>query len=192
MTDETPDPRPQLRAALDQTQRHVDAVQPAHLDQPTPCAEYDARTLLAHLVAVLRKLTVVGQGGDMTQVTDPADDPVDDWSDAFRCARAEFDQVWLADSMLVTSYALAWGTMTGNGLLDAYAHEFTVHAWDLSRVTGRGDELDPLLAKAAFDWFSRNVPADDRAKDCPFAPPVAVADDANAYTRLAGFVGRSV
>lgn len=47
---ESPDPRPQLGATLDQTQRQVGAIEPADLGGPTPCAEYDVRTLLAHLV----------------------------------------------------------------------------------------------------------------------------------------------
>jgi uncharacterized protein (TIGR03086 family) len=192
MIDGTADPRPQLHAALDQTQRQVDAVQPHHLDRPTPCTEYDARLLLAHLVAVLRKLTIVRQGGDMTQVADPANDATADWAAAFRHARAELDQQWAAETTLSAGYTLAWGTMTGRELLDAYAHEFTVHAWDLARVTGCGEDLDPRLAEAALAWYSLNVPADNRAQPGPFAPAVPVAADADPYIRLAGFVGRPV
>lgn len=186
------DPRPQLGAALDQTQHQVDAIDPADLTQPTPCAEYDVRTLLAHLVAVLRKLEVAGHGGDLTEVTDPADEATDDWRNAFHRARSRLEQIWADDSALGSSYTLPWATMTGHELLDAYAHEFTVHAWDLSRVTSRGNDLDPMLAKAALDWYSRNVPADARSEGGPFGPVVAAADNADIYTRLAAFVGRPV
>lgn len=189
---DVPDPQRQLRAALDQTQRQVAAIQSTDLNQSTPCGEYDVRTLLAHLIAVLRKLEVVGRGGDMARVTDPADDLADDWADVFRRARIDLDQIWAPGSVLDTNYSVPWGSMTGHELLDAYAHEFTVHAWDLSRVTGLDNELDPVLATAALDWYSRNVPADSRPEGGPFAPAVAVADDADEYTRLAGFVGRLV
>jgi uncharacterized protein (TIGR03083 family) len=74
------DPRPGLGAALDQTQRQIDATKPDDFGRSTPCAEYDVKTLLAHLFAVLRTLAVVGNGGDMTQVGDPADDRTDDWA----------------------------------------------------------------------------------------------------------------
>jgi uncharacterized protein (TIGR03086 family) len=100
--------------------------------------------------------------------------------------------VWTPDSTLDTSYTVPWGTMTGREFLVAYAHEFTVHAWDLSRVTGRGSDLDPLLAEAALSWYSLNVPADARPAGGPFAPAVIVDCDADAYSRLAGFVGRHV
>lgn len=150
------------------------------------------RALLAHLVAVLRKVEVVGNGGDMSQVTDPSDDLADDWRNAFRDARANFDRVWMAGSVLDNSYTVAWGTMTGRALLDAYAHEFTVHAWDLAQINGRCYELDPVLADAALHWYSRNVPTNARSASGPFGPVVPVADDADAYTRLAAFVGRAV
>lgn len=192
MTVETTDPRPQLQASLDQTQREVESIQPHQLGLSTPCAEFDVKTLLAHLVAVLRKLAVVGRGGDMTQVADPADDAVADWTAAFRRTRSDFDQVWAVDDKLAEDFRLAWGTMTGSALLDAYAHEFTVHAWDLAQVTGLQRELDPRLAEAALDWYTHNVGEPDRVEGGPFAPAVPVAAEADVYTRLAGYVGRRI
>ncbi len=191
MADGFADPRPQFAAALDQVERQVGAMEPDDFGRPTPCAEYDVCGLIAHVVAVLRKLTVVKNGGDMTQVSDPADDLTGDHSEAFRQARADLEQVWASDSALDDDYTLAWGTMTGQQVLDAYTHEFTVHAWDLSRATDRGGKFDPALAEAALDWFCRNVPAEGRSEGGPFAEPVAVSDDADPYTRLAAYVGRS-
>ncbi|GAA1947884.1 TIGR03086 family metal-binding protein [Amycolatopsis minnesotensis] len=190
--DANQDPRPHLSAALDQTERQLDAIGNADLGLPTPCAEYDLRTLLAHLVGVLRKLTALGNGEGTSQVKDPADDHTDDWGAAFRSARADLERVWAPDSALGKSYTLPWATMTGHELLETYTHEFTVHAWDLSRVTDGGDNLDPVLAEAALDWFTRNLTAEDRGEGGPFAPAVAVADDAEVYLRLAAYVGRPV
>lgn len=164
------DPRTRLAAALDQVELQVAAMTPEDLGQPTPCVEYDVRTLVAHLVAVLRKLGVVGNGGAMTEVPDPAEDVTGGPVAAFRQARADLERVWAPRSTLDAEYALAWGTMSGHELLDAYAPEFTVHAWDLSRATGRGAELDPALAEAALDWYSRYVPAADRREGGPFGP----------------------
>ena len=194
MRDGAPDPRPQLAAALDQIKCQIDEISSADLGKPTPCAEFDVRTLLAHLVAVLRKLAVVRNDGVMADVPDPAVDVAGDETGAFRRARAELERLWASasDAELDVDRTLAWGTMTGRDVLDAYAHEFTVHAWDLSRVTGRGDALDPVLAESALDWYSRNVPADGRGAGGPFGPVVPVADDADPATRLAAFVGRAV
>ena len=78
------------------------------------------RTLVAHLVAVLRKLTVVAGGGDMCAVPDPADDPYAGEGRTFRLARADLDRAWSADATLGDGYALPWGGMSGRQLLDAY------------------------------------------------------------------------
>lgn len=186
------DPRPQLRSALDQLNSIIVALRPTDLERATPCAGFDVRTLLHHLVAVLRKLVTVRSGGDMTLVPDPAVDvAVGQEADTFGRARSELDQAWGDDAGLDDTYTLAWGTMTGRELLEAYAHEFTVHAWDLSQTVGRSEALDPDLAVAALAWFTSNVPAEGREAGGPFAPVVPVADDADPYTRLAGFVGRT-
>lgn len=187
------DPRPTFAASLNQVEHQVDALEPEDMDRPTPCEEYDVRTLIAHLVAVLRKLEVVRHGGDMRQVPDPAVEVDGDAVAALRRARTALDEAWVEAAALDPEYSVAWGTMTGCELLDAYTHEFTVHAWDLAQASGRGPELDPTLAEAAIEWFSSNVPADDRSDEGgPFGPVVPVASGADEYTRLAGFVGRQV
>lgn len=191
-TDMTSDPRPGLAVSLDQVERQIEAMAPDDLSRATPCAEFDARTLIAHLVAVLRKLTVVRAGGEFAGVADPADDLPDDGRSALLHSRAALDRAWTPDAALEARYVLPYGTMTGRELLDAYTHEFTVHAWDLAQVTGREGDLDPALAEAAREWFVRNVPAGERGEGRPFAEPVDVADDAEPYTRLAACVGRSV
>lgn len=194
MTDfvENTDPRPQLGAALDQTEHQIGQLRADDPGRPTPCADYNVEMLLAHILAVIRKIAAVGRGEDMNTVTDPADDVSKDWSDEFRRARTELEETWSVDATLDDSHVLPWGRMTGRDLLDAYAHEFTVHAWDLAQVTGRLNDLDPGLAGVALDWYQRNVPADSRTQDGPFGSVVDVPDDADAYTRLAGYVGRPV
>lgn len=191
MTQAAADPRPQLAASLDQFERLVLALQPDDLARPTPCDDYDVRMLVAHVVAVLRKLTVVKDHADMTRVADPADDVRDREREAFHLARREFDQAWrqAPESELAADYSLAWGTMTGTELLDAYTHEFTAHAWDLAEAIGRG-ELDPGLAEAAIAWFAENVSPGERGEGKPFGAQVPVPDGADAYSRLAGLVGR--
>lgn len=163
-----------------------------HTAIAAPCGDYDVETLLAHVVAVLRKLATVGRGEDMTAVTDPADDVAKRGAAEFLLARADLESVWTNDAALDKLHTVAWGTMTGRELLDAYTHELTVHAWDLARATGRGHDLDPALAEAALEWFTDNVPPGARSEDGPFGPVVEVDHDADIYTGLAGYVGRSV
>ncbi|MEV0650607.1 maleylpyruvate isomerase N-terminal domain-containing protein [Phytomonospora sp. NPDC050363] len=70
MTELADDPRPLFARAVDQAERQVLAVRPGELGGGTPCADYDVRALLGHMVSVLRKLARVGSGLDARDVAD--------------------------------------------------------------------------------------------------------------------------
>ncbi|WP_142053028.1 TIGR03086 family metal-binding protein [Pseudonocardia kunmingensis] len=185
------DPRPLFARSLDQTDQQVAAVCPDELGNPTPCADYDVRALLGHVVAVLHKLARVGAGADVRGAPDVVDGIGDDgWADAVTRARGEVERVWADDRMLERMVTLPWATLPGRDVLDAYAHEFTVHSWDLAHATDRLADLDPDLAAQALEAFPRFAPPEARSEQGSFAPVVPVPDDADAYTRLAAYLGR--
>ncbi|WP_020672428.1 TIGR03086 family metal-binding protein [Amycolatopsis nigrescens] len=188
------DPRPTFARALDQAERQAASVRPDELDNRTPCADYDVRALLGHLVSVLNKLARVGAGADASEVPDVLDDidDIDDtaWAGAFHRARGEVERVWADDALLGQMVTLPWATLPGRVALDAYTHEFTAHSWDLAHATGRLDRLDPDLAVRALEAFSQFAPPEMRSEQGPFGPVVAVPDDAEVYSRLAAYLGR--
>lgn len=185
------DPRPLLRRALDQAEHHICAVRQEELDNPTPCAEYDVRALLGHMVAVLHKLARVGAGADARGVPDVLDGvPDGSWSSVFTQARDEVDRVWADDALLDQMVTLPWATLPGRAALDAYTHEFTAHSWDLAHATGRVADLDPDLAARALDAFPRFAPPESRDGQGQFGPVVPVPDGADVYTRLGAYLGR--
>ncbi|QWF84693.1 maleylpyruvate isomerase N-terminal domain-containing protein [Amycolatopsis sp. CA-230715] len=49
------DPRPPFARSLDQTEYQIAAMRPGEPRKSTPCADYDVRALLGHVVAVLHK-----------------------------------------------------------------------------------------------------------------------------------------
>lgn len=65
-----------------------------------------------------------------------------------------------------------------------------MHGWDLATATGQTAELNPDLGGVALDSARRFVPAEPRGGHVPFGPVVPVPDDADVYTRLAGWLGR--
>lgn len=185
------DPRPLLARALDQAEKQVAAVRPDELNDRTPCADYDVRALLGHMVSVLHKLARVGAGSDARGVPDVVDGIADDgWASAFAQARGEVDRVWADDEKLGSMVELPWATLPGRTALDAYTHEFTVHSWDLAAATRRLAELDPALAARALEAFPEFAPPEARSEQGPFGPAVSVPDDADVYTRLAAYLGR--
>ena len=64
MTNEI-DPRPFYERALTWAGSLVVDVDPALLDGPTPCSEYDVRALLGHLVATVDRARVIGEGANL-------------------------------------------------------------------------------------------------------------------------------
>lgn len=186
------DSRPLLARALDQTERLGTGIRPDQLDEPTPCAEFDVRALLGHVLAVLRRVEHVGRGGDAAEV-DRVITGVLDWPAAFAEARAAVDEVWSDDALLDSTFAVPWAAATpGRDALTVWAQELATHSWDLARATGRTSELDPVLGEAALDIARRYVPEQPRGGDIPFEPVVVVPESADAYTRLAGYLGRAV
>lgn len=185
------DPRPVLVRALDQTEEQIAAVRPDQLTHRTPCADFDVRALLGHVVSVLHKIARVGAGADARDVPDVIDGIDDDgWSGAFTRARGEVERVWADEAMLDRTVTLPWATLPGRAALDAYTHEFTAHSWDLAHATGRVADLDPDLAARALDAFPRFAPPESRDGQGPFGPVVPVPDGADVYTRLGAYLGR--
>lgn len=186
-----PDPRAPLTRALDQIAGLVADTPAAALDRPTPCAEWDVRTLLDHLVGVHRRIAHVGAGGNFADVpSDPEVAPGTHVAE-IAVARADIDRVWVHDdAVLDRVLTVPWGTMPGRFVGFGYVQELTVHAWDLAAATGRTAGLDDELAVAVEDTAHRVLPAEPRGGDIPFGPPVAVTPDAAPYERLVGWLGR--
>ena len=80
--------------ALDETGHLVDTVTPAQLGLPTPCADWDVRALLAHLVGGNLRYAALTRGapvgGGPARGSGPAADLLgDDPASAYRRSAAE-------------------------------------------------------------------------------------------------------
>ncbi len=190
-TQPPPDPRPVHRQAMTQTESVVAAVEPGQLGQPTPCAEYDVRALLSHIVGGLNRVAIAGEGGDALARPARADDvPDDGWLAAYRAASARAAAAWANDARLDAVVELPWGKIPGRFAIAGYIQEILTHGWDLAKATGQPTELDPGLAAWALAGAKRILPPDGRGADVPFGPVVAVSPDAGPYAQLAAWLGR--
>jgi uncharacterized protein (TIGR03086 family) len=189
-----PDPRPLLTRALDQVGDLVAGTPPEALDAPTPCDDWDVRTLLAHLVGVHRRIAHVGAGGLFSEVSSMPEVADDRIAAEVAAARADVDRAWGLDgsdaAVLDREVTVPWGTMAGRFVGFGYVQELTVHAWDLAAATGRTAALDDALAAAVEDTAHRVLPAEPRGGPVPFAAPVPAAPDAAPTTRLVAWLGR--
>jgi uncharacterized protein (TIGR03086 family) len=189
MTNEI-DPRPYYQRALHWANGVVLGVGPAVLDGPTPCSEYDVRTLLGHLVATVDRARGIGEGGDpraMPSVV--ADVPDDGWGEALAVASDKMSAVWADGALLDRPVTVPWGTVPGRAAMWGYVNEALVHGWDLAVATGQDAEADPDLAEAALAGAQAKIPPDRRGGPIPFADVVESAPDAGPTERLANWSG---
>ena len=205
---ENMDPRPLYRRAVAQTETTVAAVTPDQLGLPTPCTEYDVRTLIAHITGGLTRTALVGEGdpealtrpsmallppGETTPPSPPAayGPPDDGWPAAYRAAAYRAAAAWADDTKLDTLFEVPWGKVPGRIALSGYVQEVLAHGWDLAQATGQPTEGDPELANWALAISRRILPPEIRGQEgVPFGPVVEVPADATPYTQLAAWLGR--
>ncbi|MEV0411543.1 TIGR03086 family metal-binding protein [Streptomyces sp. NPDC050448] len=185
------DPRLDLAAAVELAGRTLAAVRPDQYDAPTPCDEFDVRRLSSHLVAVVRRISVIGRGEDPFSVPSFADELADGaWAAAWEPGAREVAEVWADPAVLGRQLRLPMGVLPGAAAAAVYTHELTVHTWDLAIATGQDPDWDPALIERVIAVLRRALPAEARGGRIPFGEVVAVAADAPAIDRLVAWAGR--
>lgn len=183
------------------------AVRPEDTGRPSPCEEFDAAAVRAHLLSVGQRVAVLGRGDDPWAVGDEVDAvPGDDWEAAFRAAAEEIAAAWADDATLERIITLPWMEAPGAATLAMYTSETVVHTWDLARATGQAPTWDDDVVATsfaalqiglpdegrieAFEAARANMPAGAEDFVYPFAAAVAVDDDASGIDRLVAWSGR--
>ncbi|MCX4591803.1 TIGR03086 family metal-binding protein [Streptomyces sp. NBC_01549] len=185
------DPRTSLMKAVALAGRTLAAIRPEQYDSATPCPEYDVRALSNHLVSVLRRVAVVGAGGEFFSVPHFAEDVADgDWAVAWDAAAGDVDAVWSDPAVLDLQVSLPWGSFTGSAMALSYTTEFTLHTWDLATATGQSPEWDPEVLAGPLATMRQTVPAQPRGNPVPFGPVVEVPEDAPDIDKVVGWHGR--
>jgi len=184
------DPRPAYRSALAWAQGKVRCVDPAMLDRPTPCSEYDVRALLGHLVATVIRARVIAEGGDPTTMPVVVTGvPDDGWPAELAAAVDKAMAAWSDDAVLDRDAIVPWGRVPGRQAIWGYLNEALVHGWDLAVATGQPSEADPAIAEAGLAAGRQILPADFRGGPVPFAEVVPSAPDAGLTERLDNWAG---
>ncbi|MGW1373960.1 TIGR03086 family metal-binding protein [Streptomyces sp. NPDC002446] len=173
-------------SVLDAVNALVSAVDRDQFDRPTPCADWDVRTLLDHLVWENLLWAGLADGAPRSDFT--ADHLGDDHIEAFRGASRAALSAFGRPGMLEQRY----GPAPGRRLVEQLVIEMLIHGWDLARAVGRPYEGVQRLAEAALPVV-REIYGDlPRTAGGSFAPPQPVPEDAGPLDRLAAYLGRTV
>jgi uncharacterized protein (TIGR03086 family) len=184
-----PAPAELLAPALDQAERVAALIGAEHLGRPTPCAEWDVQAVLGHLVAVVRRALRVAEGRPVPAAPGVAVlDARGRWRSRFAATARDARRAW--PDAPPGDVPAPWGLVPPAVALSGFVLEVVVHTHDLAVGAGIAEPLDERLAAAALPIAQRLVPAGLRAGGTAFAAPADVPDDADAYLRLAAFLGR--
>lgn len=153
-------------------------------DNRTPCPDWTARKLLAH-VAANAGLFFGLVGAPPPELPPVADDPLATWRASDRAVRAALADPAMADR----EFDGYLGRTTLGRAIDAFlSFDLVVHGWDLAQATGQRVRIPAADVAQVFDAARGFGDALRSAGVC--GPPLEPPRDADDQTRLLAFLGR--
>ena len=155
-------------------------------DVSSPVAEWTARDVVRHLTEWLPPF--LAAGSDIQLPTGPSvdDDPVGAWQAHCDAVQALLDDPATADLVLSNRHI---GDVPLDRAIDQfYTADVFMHTWDLARATGQDDRLDSGFCAdllAGMEQLEEVIRSSGQ-----YGARVPVKDDADAQTKMLGFIGR--
>jgi len=169
------------RRALEATGKVVAGIGPGQWDAATPCAEWNVRQLLNHVVSGNWWAAALAAGATIEQVGSRLDgdvlgpSPGRAYERSAEAAAAAFDAPGALEAPCAVSYGPVPGTVyAGHRFIDVL-----LHGWDLAVATGQDATLDPGLARECWEVVEPQLAmlrGSGMFGDAPAAPPGAGAD----------------
>ncbi len=155
-------------------------------DAPSPVAGWTARDVVRHLVEWLPALLAGGSSVRLPAAPPVDDDPAGAWQAHVDAVQAVLDDPATAGLTLTNPHV---GQVPLDRAIDQfYTPDVFMHTWDLARATGQDDRLDPEFCAVLLAGMESME--DVIRSSGQYGPRVPVQDDADAQTRLLGFIGR--
>lgn len=158
----------------------------------TPCAEYDVRALLNHLLYWGPWLEAAGRKAPPPEMaTGEAEAGLvgADWPDVIEKQTARLVAVFGAPEAWQGMTAFGTAELPASVVGDMVLGEFVFHGWDLAMATGRSVDVAPEAAEAVF--ASAAAMGDQARAMKVYGEEVVVAEDATTFERALGATGRN-
>jgi uncharacterized protein (TIGR03086 family) len=189
------DPMDALDAIGKRNVELVAQVRPEQWDDPTPCAEWDVRTLVGHLIAGRYVYRGLLEGVPVAELRPmlqrqreaPGAAPVSACESAVRSIREAFAQ----PGALERTVHHTIGDMPGSELLVQLVADSVVHSWDLATAIGVDPGLDEQFVELAYEFYAPRMQKDAIYAYGWFKPPATpLPEGAAPLERLIHLVGR--
>lgn len=180
-----------IKLALDGFGDRLEIVAATQWTAETPCADWDVRTLVNHVVAELLWVPPLLDGKTMADIGDQFDGDVlgDDARRVWALAAAEALAAASQPGVHDRTTHLSFGDVPGSEYLGQITSDVIIHSWDLARGIGADDRFDAGLADFVGGFLSPQVEAWRAAG--AFGPAAEVSPDASAQEILLAQTGRS-
>lgn len=154
---------------------------------PAPVAGWTARDVVRHLTDWFPGFLAGGTGIELPRGPGVDDDPVATWQVHSDAVQALLDHPATAGRVLSNPHI---GDVPLDRAVDQfYTADVFMHTWDLARATGQDDRLDPDFCAGMLAGME---PMEDVMRSSgQYGARVPVPEDADAQTRLLGFIGRN-
>ena len=156
---------------------------------PTPCADWDVRMVVAHVVVGDAQIPLLlkGEKVELVEVFDPSvlgSNPLAAWRGTALAAIRALSP----PGVLAERYAHPIGHITGRRIIGFRISDSLVHAWDIARARDIDLLLDPEIAEYCLDfWMPIATGLPDSGH---FAAAIMPPDDADPGMRLLSLLGR--
>ena len=116
------------------------------LDQPTPCATWDVRALINHIVAGSYWFAASTEAGQAPAGDERPDFASGDFVASYQDGSSKALAAFGAPGALEKTVKLPFGEYQGAGFMGLATIDTFTHSWDLAKATGQPADLDPELA----------------------------------------------
>ncbi|MEA2462147.1 MAG: hypothetical protein QOH90_2324 [Actinomycetota bacterium] len=179
------------RAALETTRDVVAGIGRDQWTRATPCAEWNVRELVNHIVVGNWWAEALAAGATIESVGSRLDGdllgavPLQEYEASAEAAAAAFEAPGALDAPCAVSYGPVPGSVyAGHRFIDVL-----IHGWDLAVATGQDATLDPALVEAC--WAEVEPQADLLRGSGMFGTTPDLSPAMDAQSRLLAVLGRS-
>ncbi|MEV4631594.1 TIGR03086 family metal-binding protein [Micromonospora sp. NPDC049523] len=178
------------RRSLDEFTDRVTQVGYDQWALPTPCGDWDVRTLVNHVVTEDRWTVPLLAGATIEQVGDQFDGDLlgDDPAGAAQDAAAAAERGASEPGALDRTVHLSFGDTPASEYLHQLLAEHLVHGWDLAVAIGVEPKLDAEAVHECARWFTEQVGM--YRQGGLVAAAVHVPENASEQDRLVAAFGR--
>jgi uncharacterized protein (TIGR03086 family) len=176
--------REQYRLTAEAFDARVQAAAPDRWSAQSPCTEWNARDVVAHVVDNHRRLIAEVTGAESQAMT-PDEDPKATWTLAYATMRELTEN---SEAMAHSVQGPA-GPMPLEQMLPQFVcMDMLVHTWDLARAVGGDERLDDASMRHAYETV-KPMDAMIRRPNL-FGPKLDPPPEADIQTELLYFLGR--